>query len=471
MLGIKSYGVYIPFYRLSRDIIGKAWGNRSIGGERSIANWDEDSLTMGVEATLNCLEGIDPEEINGLFFSSTTSPYKEKECSTLAAAAADLGVELFTGDFGSSLRAGTAALRAALDSVKSGSARNVLVASADTRLGTPSTVDEQTFGDGAAALLIGDTEVIASIEAVYSISDEITDVWRRDKDTFVRSWEDRWVMTHGYSENMKKAIRGAMEKHGFKPEDFAKVALYSPDGRSHLGVARSLGFDTKTQLQDPMISTIGNAGAAHALMMLIAGLEEAKPGDRILMASYGNGCDVFIFRVTEEAARIEKRQGTKAHLSSKAVLPTYEKYLAYRRLLPMPEEFIRLFPAATVMWRTRNWALRGHGSKCKRCGLVTFPIQRVCYGCRAKDEFEEVKLLNKRGKVFTFSLDNLAGGPDAPVVQTVVESDESGARIYCLMTDCDPQEVVVGMPVEMTFRKFHEYGDFHNYYWKCRPLR
>ncbi|MFC2039498.1 Zn-ribbon domain-containing OB-fold protein, partial [Chloroflexota bacterium] len=125
-----------------------------------------------------------------------------------------------------------------------------------------------------------------------------------------------------------------------------------------------------------------------------------------------------------------------------------------------------------LLWRDRGSALRCHGSRCKRCSLVSYPIQRVCFNCRAKDEFEEVRLSDKIGKVFTFSLDNLAGRNDDPVVvQTVVELEEASARIYCMMTDCEPTAVSVDMPVELTFRRIWEGGGFHNYFWKCRPLR
>ncbi|MGB8706464.1 MAG: zinc ribbon domain-containing protein, partial [Dehalococcoidia bacterium] len=130
------------------------------------------------------------------------------------------------------------------------------------------------------------------------------------------------------------------------------------------------------------------------------------------------------------------------------------------------------FPSASVSWRERNWSIRFHGSKCKSCGLVTFPIQRVCYQCQSKDNYEEVRLSDKRGKVFTFSLDNLAGRSDDPVIpQIVIESELSNARIYCIMTDCDPKVIKIGMPVEMTFRRIYEGGGMYNYFWKCRPIR
>jgi 3-hydroxy-3-methylglutaryl CoA synthase len=471
MVGIMSYGAYIPIFRMSKDIVSNAWGTRSMGVERSVANYDEDSLTMAVEAALNCIDGEDRKGIEGLFFASSTSPYKEKACSSILATVADLDSEIWTSDFANSLRAGTSALRAGLYAVKSGEVKDVLVTVADCRLGTPRSVDEQIFGDGAAALLLGDSDVIATIEDIYSVSDDITDVWRTDQDNFVRSWEDRWVLINGYTKNMKAAISGIMKRQGLEPKDFAKIVMYSPDARSHIGLAKKLGFDTATQLQDPLIKTVGNLGAAQPLVLLVAALEEAKAGDKILLASYGDGSDAFVLQVTDAIEDVKKKRGVKGAIESKMMLSSYQKYLAFRQLVSLPEEFIKLFPSASVIWRTKNWALSFHGSKCKNCGLVSFPIQRVCFGCQSRDDFEEIRLSDKKGKVFTYSLDNLAGGVDPPTVQTIVESEEGGARIYCLMTDCNPKEVKVDMPVEMTFRRFHREGGFYNYFWKCRPIR
>jgi acetyl-CoA acetyltransferase len=153
MSGITSYGAYIPFWRLSRDAIAKAWGRASLGGERSVANNDEDTVTMAVEATLDSLSGMDRQAIDGLYFASTSEPFREKQCATLVAAASDLNTEIITADFSNSLRSGTTALHAALDAVNSGSAHDVVVVASDIRLAYPRSDYEQNFGDAAAALL------------------------------------------------------------------------------------------------------------------------------------------------------------------------------------------------------------------------------------------------------------------------------------------------------------------------------
>ena len=429
MVGIRSIGIHIPFCMLPRELISKAWGSRSIGGQKGVANHDEDSLTMAVEAASGCFDNQDRQEIDGLFFCSTTSPYKEKQSSTVVATAADLKRNILTCDFANSVRAGASGLRLALDSVKSGSAKNILVTASDCRIGFPQSEDEQLFGDGAAALIVGEKDPIAVFEYYGSLTNEITDVWRTQEDEFVRSWENRWVLTYGYTRAMNELISKMLKEKNWKPADFSRVVLYAPDQRTQRGLAQSLGFDVKEQLQDPLISTIGNAGSASIFLMLAAALERSKPGDRILLGSYGDGADVFVIKVTEGIEKFRGKVGLEAKLAKRKPLPSYEKYLSFRNILDTaPEAPFSIDSAATVLWRDRNWVLGLHGSRCKQCGLVSFPIQRVCYGCQAKDHFEEVRLSDKSGKVFTYSLDYLAGTPDPPVIQTVVESSEGAAK-------------------------------------------
>ncbi len=475
MPGIIACGAYIPLWRLSRDAMAAAWGRPSLGGERSVANNDEDTVTMAVEAVLDCLAGVDRQSIDGLYFASTTPPFREKQCASLVAAAADLGSDILTADFGNSLRAGTNALRAALDAVNSGSAQNIIVTASDCRLAYPRSDYEQTFGDGAAALLISkNSKPIAEIKSSYSISNEMYDVWRLDKDTFVQSWEDRFITEHGYIENTAKAISALMKKESVSPQNINKAVLYAPNTRAQQQLARQLGLDPKSHLQDLLTGNLGICGCAHALIILVAALEEATGGDTLLLASYGDGSDAFLLEVTKEPDRRQNtRRGVKGYLASKRPLPSYERYLSYRGILePQPGEPFRLFPSASVSWRERSSSIRFHGSKCKNCGLVTYPIQRVCYRCQAKDKYEEVRLSDKKGKVYTFSLDNLAGRSDDPVIpQIVMESELDNARIYCMMTDCDPREIRIGMPVEMTFRRIYEGAGMYNYFWKCRPIR
>lgn len=472
MAGITAYGAYIPIYRLSRSEIGRIWeGYRE--GERAVANFDEDSLTMGVEAAIDCLGEMDRGAVDGLYFASTTPPYREKQSASLLAAALDLRREIFTADFTDSLRAGTSAIRAAIDAVKGGSARKVLVVVADCRLPAPNSEFELLFGDGAAAFLIGDTEIVLDIEASYTVTSEFMDIWRREQDTYPRTWEDRFILEEGYLKILPQAVAKLMDSCGLTPKDFTKAVLYAPDARRHTQAARSLGFDVKTQLQEGMFDTVGNTGAAFAPMMLVAALEESRPGDRLLLASYGDGCDAYILRVTSEVEKGRNRRGIKRHLESRMMLSSYGKYVRFRNL--MQWEADRRSPdysSLTQYWRDRREILALVGHKCRQCGniQIDFPAQRICSWCQAKDDFEPVRLSDRKGTVFTYSMDERARVLDLPSIMCVVDL-EGGGRIFTQMTDRDPHQVKVGMPVELTLRNLHDGQGFHNYFWKVRPVR
>ncbi len=472
MVGIVSYAAYIPRLRLPFDAI--SGGGRKAGGasgERSVANFDEDSVTMGVAAAAACIEGIGRDQIDGVLFASTSYVYREKQAASIIAKALDLRREVVTADFADSVRAGTTALRSAMDAVKAGSARNVLVIAADCRLAAPRSPLERTFGDGAAAFLVGGDAVAATIDAQHFIADEIIDVWRTEGDAFVKTWEDRFVVEHGYSDNMREVVKGLLGKAGKATGDFSKVAFYGPDARSQAGLARSLGFDPKTQLRDALFGKLGNAGVAFAPILLVAALEESKAGDTILLANYGDGAEAFALTVHAPIAKLCDRRAVRWHLERRAELNSYDKYLAFRNLQASANDRrAGAGVSATVHYRDRDEDISFRGHRCRRCGTEQFPYQRVCFQCFAKDDFEAVRLADRHGKVMSFTFDNFAGSPDPPLIVTTTEVD-GGARVYLQMTDASPKEVKLDLPVEFTFRKIHEYGGTPNYFWKCTPVK
>lgn len=473
MLGIIGFGAYIPKNRLSRAEIARAWSGTDQGGERSVANYDEDAITMAVAAALDSFGSINRSKLDGLFFASTSSPYAEKQAATLIAKVLDLSGSIFTADFAGTLRAGTGALRLAFDSIKGGGTSNVFVVGSECRVGAPRSDFEQILGDAAGSVLVGDGDAVATLEGSCSVSEEIVDVWRTAQDIYPRSWEDRFVIGSGYSKSVTEAVNTLLTQKKISPKEINKAILYSPDGRSYQGLARGLGLDTKSQVQDPLFAAVGNSGTASPLLLLAAALEEAKPGDLLLLASYGDGSDALLFRVQEGIKRFQKGLGVKGHLKSKRMLANYEKYLRFRDLLETPTDFLRRrsqVSSASAMWRDRSQVLSLHGSRCRQCSMITFPIQRVCYACQAVDDYEEIRLYEDKGKVFTFTMDNLAGGYEPPQIMVCLEMP-NGSRIYCEMTECEHSEVKIEMPVEMTFRKVHEGAGFYNYFWKARPVR
>jgi len=472
MAGIRLCGGYVPFFRMDRSIIAKNWGRGSVGGERSVANNDEDAITMAVEASRNCLKGEAANPVDGLYFATTSAPYIEKMNAALIATVLDMRRDVRTVDTGNSLRAGTGALKAAFDAVAAGSMNNVIVAAADCRNGYPRSDEEQNFGDGAAAVVVSRDNPVATLEETFSICNEMVDVWRNPGDTFVKTWESRFILGEGYENHMKEVVGGLMKKCGLQAKDIAKAVFPAPNARSHKSLIKKLGFDPETQVQDPLLSNVGNCGTAHPLLMLVAALEEASPGDLVLLAAYADGADAMLFKVTDAVKAMQQKR-VKAYVAEKMMLPSYSRFLSYKGLVEtQPGEPFRLLPSATVSYRDRKSILRCHGSRCRHCGLLAFPVQRICYGCNVKDDFDEESIANLQGEVFTFTLDNLAGRSDDPVVvQTVAEMGPDKVRFYGMMTDCSPSEVKVGLPVDMTFRRIYDGAGMHNYFWKCRPVR
>jgi hydroxymethylglutaryl-CoA synthase len=474
MPGIGSYGAYIPLFRLSRAEIARAWGGAPPPGERAVANYDEDSLTMAVAASRDCLQGIDRASVGGLYFASTTAPYREKQAAALVAAVLGLPPETTTIDFAGSLRCGTNALKAALDAVTCGSAKNVLVVAADTRLGYPAGPAEMNFGDGAAALLISGDDVLADVRHFDSRYYEIQDTWRSDKDTFVRGAEDRFAMDEGYLRVMREALSTALEKYDLGVGDIAQVAFNAPNARQLKSITQKLGFDEKTQVRDVLHGSVGDTGCALSLMSLVAALERAGAGEKILLASYGNGCDVALLETTDRIGSHNDRRGIQKHLASKSAMHNYEQYLRLRELLPLqpparPPLELRT-PSPTALWREVPWEMRLTGTKCQKCGTPQYPPQRVCVTCHTKDQMDPYPFVDVPARVFSFSHDYVMQSLDPPVTVTFVDF-EGGGRIMCDMTDRDPAAIEVGLPLEMTFRRLYYVGGIYNYWWKCQPVR
>jgi hydroxymethylglutaryl-CoA synthase len=473
MTGITSFGAYIPFYRLAHKEIARAWGGRAGEGERAVANVDEDSITMAVEAVRDLLAEGDGKNVDGLMFATTTSPFAEKQASALIATAADLRHDVRTADFTTTLRSATTATLAAIDSVKAGSAANVIITSADARLAPPKSANERTFGDAASAISIGRDKVIAELIASHSTVDEMTDVWRNADDEYVSGWEERFSITQGYQRVVRQAVNELFERSAIGPSEISKAIFYAPDAGTLAGTAKSLGLKAE-QIPDHLLSTVGNTGSAMPLLVLSSVLEDARAGDRLLVVGYGSGCDALLFEVTSEVENEKSkagRRGVQGYLASKASLDSYERYARFRELIDS-EAARRQAPSASAaaILRRRDEIYRLLGYRCLNCGKVQYPAQRVCISCQTRDSFESVRLADRDATLFTFTLDYLNADPDPPTVMSVVDF-EGGGRAYLMMTDRNPAEVKIDQRVEMTFRRLYEAEGFTNYYWKCRPKR
>jgi len=423
---------------------------------------------MGVEAARVCLEGIDRNTVDALYFASTTAPYREKQSASIIAAALDLREDVIAMDVCNSIRSATTALCIALQCVKSGSIKRALVIGADCRLAPPNSDLELTFGDGAVAFLVG-SDAAVTIDGSYHTSSEFIDIWRLENDVLPKRWEDRFINDEGYVPHLKKAVSGVVKASNLSVNDLTKVCFYGPDERSHKNMIKALGLDA-IKVQDPLFGKVGNTGTASALMMLVAALEGAKKGDRILLSNYGDGADAFVMTVTDKFKF--RGNSLSEFMESKILIETYGKYIKFKRLMEF--ETTTESPLRTSLsqiWRERRWVFRCHAHKCQKCGRTQFPMQKFCMNCQADEKFlDEVNISDRKGILLTYSADERAPVMDPPNVLAAVNL-EGNARIFSQVTDRDLSKLKVGMPMELTFRRIHDGLGVHNYFWKCRPDR
>ncbi len=273
---------------------------------------------------------------------------------------------------------------------------------------------------------------------------------------------------------MTDTISTFMQKHHYAPNAFTKAIYFGANARRHSELARKVGFDLKTQVQNPFFGKVGCAGTAFVPMLLVAALEEAKAADRFLVANYGDGCDVLTLQGTALVGKVTPKRAIKGHSNTKLIMPDYLEFISRWRGLVASEGARRppnLPPSPSARRREDEANIRLHGVKCLHCGYEQFPPQRVCISCQTRDQFEKVRFADKKAKIFTFSQDYLAGTPDVPLVITVVDFQNGGRGVF-MMTDRDREkEVTADAVVEMTFRKLRTTGGIHNYHWKTMPLR
>jgi uncharacterized OB-fold protein len=269
-----------------------------------------------------------------------------------------------------------------------------------------------------------------------------------------------------------EAVCGLMKKAGVEPKAVKKAVFSAPDTSRVISLAKNLGFDPKTQLQDPLTDKVGDTGTAQPLMLFTAALEEANLDDRFLLAGYGNGCDAFLFRVSENINETKgKRRGVKAHLETKRMVPNYATYLMWRKLVQTPSQRVPMsvsYPTATAIWRERKRIYSFHGVKCRACGTIQYPPQRVCIKCHAKDDFEEVRLYSRKGKLFSYSFEFIKGNVPIGLVNL-----EGGGRVFVELTDVEQDELKIDLPVELTFRRLDLWREdgMYGYFWKATPIR
>ena len=457
MKGILSWGTHLPYRRLDRSTIAAVAGTGGGKGTRSVASFDEDATTMGVEAARSAIERstVAPES---LWFSTVAVPYLDKTNATTIHAALRLGSHVAAFDANGSVKSAVGALHAALSMDAP-----ALVVTSDLRSGLPGSTDESAGGDGAAALLVGSSSqgvLLAEYIARGTATEEFLDRWRTPGDNRSKLWEERFGETR-YAALAPTAWAAALTQAGLQASDVDHLVVTGTHDRANTSVARSLGTRTEAFV-DSLAATVGNTGAAHPALLLASALESATPNQVIALVVLADGVEVMIFRTTDALASYEPRRTVAAQVNSVGSI-TYGRFLAWRGMLtadpPRRPEPSR--PSATATGRSRDWKFGFVGSVNDE-GEVHMPPSRL--------DSERRAMADAHGTIVTYTLDKLSYSLNPPLVFAVVDFDHGG-RLPIELTDVDAAEVAIGGRVEMTFRKLFTADGVHNYFWKARPIR
>lgn len=480
MIGITSYGAYIPRLRLARSAIYQAMGWFAPAivmvaqGERSMCNWDEDSLTMAVEASRNCIKDTDKENIDGVYLASTSFPFADRQNAGILSTALNLRKDLMSADFSASQKAGTTALVTALETAGAKKGKNILVTASDCRQTRPGGFYEMWYGDGAASFAVGTENVIAQYDGSFSVSYDFVDHYRGAQNRFDYTWEERWIRDEGYSKIIPEAINGLLKKLDLTIDKIDKLVYPCYFKAEHKKIAKKIGADPDKVI-DNMHEVCGDTGCAHALFMLASALDTVSAGEKIVVAGFGQGSDAICFTVTENMENYRKALKVKPVLENKEIVDNYPKWLVFRDLLD-PEMGIRAEAptqtAMTTLWRKRDMILGLVGGECTKCGTPQFPRTEVCVNpeCTARHSQRPYEFADQPARVKTFTGDMLAVSYDPPHVYGMIQFD-NGGRFMADFTDCKLSEIKVGLPMQMVFRKKAQdkQRGFVNYFWKARP--
>ena len=337
-IGISGYGAYIPRLRIKVDDIARVWGqngenvkNGLLVEEKAVPEADEDTITIAAAAGRNALlrAGIEGQRVGALFIGSESHPYAVKPSGTVVADVLEMGPEILVADYEFACKAGTAGMQACVGLVKSGEIEYGMAIGADTAQSQPGDALEYTAAAGGAAYIIG-KDPVAVVEGMYSYTSDTPDFWRREGEHYPKHG-GRFTGEPAYFGHLIPAARGMMQKMGTKPSDYAFTAFHTPNGKFPLRAGKVLGFSQEQLKFNLLVKQIGNTYSGASMLVLTYILDNAKPGDRILMTSYGSGAgsDSFSLVVTDAIERVRDLAPSTEHYVRKK---SYIDYANYARL-------------------------------------------------------------------------------------------------------------------------------------------
>lgn len=472
--GITGFGACIPQTRLRRSAIAEAnaWFDaslKSLGrGQRSMCNWDEDAITMGVEAAADCLAGFDGYVPESIYFASTTFPFLDRQNSVVLAEALNLPRRMLAMDVGSSQRAATSALLALLQGGRDG-----LVVASEHRRAKSGSRAEMLWGDAAAAIATGGGPVLAELVGSENLATDFIDHYRGGE--FDYDWEERWTRDEGYLKIVPETVNRLLRDCSVEAADITHFILPTDQARTPPAVAKKLGINPDA-IVDNQQATVGVAGAAQPLVLLARTLESASPGELILLTGFGQGCDALLFRATDAIDSFKPARGVSGALEAGREETSYAKFLAFNNLVERDigkrgETDKQTFLSGYN--RRRDLVTAFLGGKCRECGTVQIPREKYCVNpdCNALDSQDSYSFADKQGVVLTWTADRLTFDWSPPAYFGMVRFD-GGGKIMMDFTEVREGNIDSGSRVSVHFRirQFDPQRGFRKYFWKARII-
>lgn len=340
MAGIIGYGAYVPKYRISVEEIAKVQGmdpnsiKKGLGlTEKSVPGKDEDTITIAVEAARNALKRseIKPIEIGAVYVGSESHPYAVKPSSAIVAESINIGNEYMAVDTEFACKAGSATIQMNMGLVDSNMIKYGLSIGVDTSQAEPGNALEYSAAAGGAAFIIGpNKESIATIDFSCSFTSDTPDFWRRALQPYP-SHAGRFTGEPAYFKHVIGSTKLLLKKTNTEIKDYDFIIFHMPNGKFPEIVAKIFGVNREQLEPGLVVKKIGNTYSGSSLLGLANVLDVAKPGNKILMTSYGSGSgsDSFSLTVNEKILIAQKKaKKVEDYINRKKYL-SYPDYLKH----------------------------------------------------------------------------------------------------------------------------------------------
>jgi 3-hydroxy-3-methylglutaryl CoA synthase len=446
--------------RLERAAAGKALKFSGLGGRpsgrRAVAGWDEDALTLAVEAARALPQ---PQAV---IFASTSAPFVERSQATLLVDALALDPTVRTGDVAGSRRCAVSALRDAL--LGNG---DTLVSAGEKRPAIAGSSQHLSDGDGGAAVFVADHGA-AQLIGHATLSHDLVDIYASRERPQSYAYEERFIRETAIGNVIAPTIKAACAAAGVAPAEIARAAVHEPLAGCWRDISRLTGVAAPNFAVD-LSQAVGDLGAAHALFAFALACADASEGDLILLAGFGSGCDAMVFRLT---GAMPGARELAAQLRKGVAFDDYMRFLSLTGAVQLDwgvrSEFEQK-AQATVLERYGRDMIGFIGGRDAE-GNVQFPKSRfpVRPDATAPEQLEDVRLADCAAKIVSVTADRLNFTPDPPFWFGLVQFD-NGARVMMEFTDGDGRGFSVGDAVRplLRIKSRDARRGFRTYFWKA----